>query len=240
MKLAWVTGASKGLGKALCEHLLNQGWIVTGISRHNSIENEHFTQIVCDLSLPGNMAAVQFEALNASELLLVNNAGALGEIGAVGSISDDEMIHTVSLNLTAAAVLTNRFLKQTQYVDCKKTILNISSGAGRNAYDGWAVYCSTKAGLDMFSSAVAKELQINGNQHTRIFSIAPGVIDTQMQEQIRTANSAQFSNVERFRKMHHDELLISPEIVAHQLVAFISKRDQFSEVCLDVRNMEFR
>lgn len=240
MKLAWVTGASKGLGKALCEQLLNQGWHVTGISRHNSIENEHFTQQICDLSLPGNLATLQFEALSGSELLLVNNAGALGEIGSVGSISDDEMIQTVSLNLTAAAVLTNRFLKQTQHVDCKKTILNISSGAGRNAYDGWAVYCSTKAGLDMFSSAVAKELQINGNSNTRIFSIAPGVIDTQMQEHIRTANSNQFSNVDRFRKMHRDELLVSPEIVAHQLVNFISKRDQFSEVCLDVRNMEFR
>jgi len=238
MKLAWVTGASKGLGKALCEQLLNQGWIVTGISRHQSIENEHFTQFDCDLSLSGNLAAVQFDALNGSELLLVNNAGALGEIGAVGSISDDEMVQTVSLNLTAAAVLTNRFLKQTQHLDCKKTILNISSGAGRNAYDGWAVYCSTKAGLDMFSSAVAKELQINGNLNTRIFSIAPGVIDTQMQEQIRTANSDQFSNVERFRKMHQDELLVSPEIVAHQLVNFISKRGQFSEVCLDVRNIQ--
>ena len=238
MKLAWVTGASKGLGKALCEHLLNQGWIVTGISRHNSIENEHFTQIVCDLSLLENLAAVQFEALNASELLLVNNAGTLGEIGAVGSISDDEMIHTVSLNLTAAAVLTNRFLKQTQFLDCKKTILNISSGAGRNAYDGWAVYCSTKAGLDMFSSAVAKELLINRNQHTRIFSIAPGVIDTQMQEEIRSKSTSEFSSVERFKMMHQSNQLSSPESVAQKLVSLVAQRDRFSEVCLDVRNLD--
>lgn len=239
MKLAWVTGASKGLGKALCEQLLNQGWHVTGISRHQSIESEYFTPVFCDLSLPGNLAALQFDAFDASDLLLINNAGSLGEIGAVGSISDDEIIQTVSLNLTAAAVLTNRFLKQTKHLDCPKTILNISSGAGRNAYDGWAVYCSTKAGLDMFSLAVDKEFKFNQNSKTRIFSIAPGVIDTQMQAEIRSVSKDKFSSVERFQKMHQDDQLSDSEFVAEKLINFLKVRDEFAEVCLDIRNINF-
>jgi benzil reductase ((S)-benzoin forming) len=143
------------------------------------------------------------------------------------------------LNLTAAAVLSNKFLKQTQTLNCPKTIVNISSGAGRNPYDGWATYCSTKAGLDMFSMSVAKELNLNGNSATRIFSIAPGVIDTQMQEEIRNTEEAKFSSVQRFKNLHEDNQLLSAEFVAKKIVHFLSVRDQFSDVCLDIRNMEF-
>lgn len=238
MNYAWVTGASKGLGRELCLQLLNQGWKVFGISRSHTISHQNYISIFCDLSLPGNLAEVKFESFDASKLLLINNAGSLGEIGPVGSIADEEIIQTISLNLTAAAVLSNKFLKQTQIFDCPKTIVNISSGAGRNAYDGWATYCSTKAGLDMFSSAVAKELQINGNRNTRIFSIAPGVIDTQMQEEIRSKSINEFSSVERFKLMHQNNQLSTPEFIAEKLISFIAQRDQFSEVCLDVRNLD--
>ena len=238
MKLAWVTGASRGLGKSICELLLEQSWLVTGISRHHTIESKHFAPVLCDLSLPGNLSALQFDPSDASSLLLINNAGSLGEIGPVGSISDDEIIQTISLNLTAAAVLTNRFLKQTQHLNCNKTILNISSGAGRNAYDGWAVYCSTKAGLDMFSLAVDKELKINRNSNTRIFSIAPGVIDTQMQEEIRSVEKDKFSSVERFQKMYREDQLSNSEFVAQKLINFLKLQDEFPEVCLDIRNIQ--
>jgi len=239
MKYAFITGASKGLGKALCELLLHENWHVSGISRHHTIVHKNYTPLFCDLSLPGNLAAVQFAASNCKQLLLINNAGSLGEIGPVGSITDQEIIQTISLNLTAAAVLSNKFLKQTQTLDCPKTIINISSGAGRNPYDGWATYCSTKAGLDMFSMSVAKELNLNGNSATRIFSIAPGVIDTQMQEEIRNTEEAKFSSVQRFKNLHEDNQLLSAEFVAKKIVHFLSIRDQFSDVCLDIRNMEF-
>jgi NAD(P)-dependent dehydrogenase (short-subunit alcohol dehydrogenase family) len=194
--------------------------------------------LFCDLSLPGNLAALQFDPSDASSLLLINNAGSLGEIGPVGSISDNEIIQTISLNLTAAAVLTNRFLKQTQHLNCNKTILNISSGAGRNAYDGWAVYCSTKAGLDMFSMSVAKELNLSGNSATRIFSIAPGVIDTQMQEEIRSVEKDKFSSVERFQRMHREEQLSNSKFIAQKLINFLKVQDEFPEVCLDIRNIQ--
>ena len=239
MKYAFITGASKGLGKALCELLLHKNWHVSGISRHHTIVHKNYTPLVCDLSLPGNLAAVQFAASNCKQLLLINNAGSLGEIGPVGSITDQEIIQTISLNLTAAAVLSNKFLKQTQTLNCPKTIVNISSGAGRNPYDGRATYCSTKAGLDMFSMSVAKELNLNGNSATRIFSIAPGVIDTQMQEEIRNTEEAKFSSVQRFKNLHEDNQLLSAEFVAKKIVHFLSVRDQFSDVCLDIRNMEF-
>jgi benzil reductase ((S)-benzoin forming) len=238
MKHAFITGASKGLGKALCELLLHENWHVSGISRHHTIAHKNYIPVVCDLSLPGNLEAVQFEASNCKHLLLINNAGSLGEIGPVGSIADEVIIQTISLNLTAAAVLSNKFLKQTQTLDCPKTIVNISSGAGRNPYDGWATYCSTKAGLDMFSMSVAKELKLNGNSATRIFSIAPGVIDTQMQEEIRSKSVNEFSSVERFKLMHQNNQLSTPESIAQKLVSFVAQRDRFSEVCLDVRNLD--
>ena len=103
----------------------------------------------------------------------------------------------IALNLTAPMILSNAFIMKLKDFEGTKRIVNISSGAGRNAYEGWGTYCTTKAGLDHFSRVVALE-QENAEYPVDIVSIAPGIIDTGMQETIRGSKEEAFPLLDQF------------------------------------------
>ena len=108
---------------------------------------------------------------------LINNAGMVDPIGLIGTVRAEEMTNAIAVNLTAPMILSNAFISTLKNFEGSKRIVNISSGAGRNAYEGWGTYCTTKAGLDHFSRVVALE-QENAEHPVDIVSIAPGIIDT--------------------------------------------------------------
>ena len=101
-----------------------------------------------------------------------------------------------------------------------KRIVNISSGAGRRAYEGWGVYCTTKAGLDHFSRVIALE-QENVEHQVDIVSIAPGIIDTGMQETIRTSKEEAFPLLDQFIDYKENGLLSSADQTAEKLISFL-------------------
>lgn len=239
MKQAWVTGASSGLGKALAEALLEQGWQVEGISRRATITHPGYNHHTLDLSQPGAAKSVNFR-LNpaASEILLVNNAGTLGEINQVGKMDDSALEAGLVLNTVSPAVLMNRFLNQSSGFRGKITVLNISSGASLNPYDGWAMYCSSKAGLDMFGATAALERQLEGDKRTRIFSVAPGIIDTPMQAQIRDARKEEFSQIDKFISLHQEGKLADPVQTSGKLLEVLNRRDEFGQYRYDIRELE--
>ena len=84
-KIAYITGSSKGIGRALTDLLLSQDYFVVGLSRSNSIEHPNFKYQQMDMADLQAVIDFEFEIVG-SEVLLVNNAGLIGEIGAVGSI----------------------------------------------------------------------------------------------------------------------------------------------------------
>src|SRR5690606_23678481 len=127
----------------------------------------------------------------AKRYVLINNAGTVEPIGRSDSLhSPAAVIAAFALNVTAAVSLTAAFLQHTSSLGGERRILNISSGAGRNAMPGWGVYCATKAALDRYTEVLAAEHPPD----TRVVSLAPGVIDTAMQQTIRDSNSTDFPN----------------------------------------------
>ena len=236
MKQAFVTGTSRGLGKAIAIQLLEQGWNVTGISRNQSIEHAKYIHVIADLSDSNCVNALSL-GLNpdAEDYMLIHNAGTLGEIGYVGEVSDAMIQQGFQLNLITPSILTNQFLHETQHK--KRTVVAITSGASKNAYDGWGMYCSSKAGLDAYFAVVMKEVELRNDKNTRIYSIAPGVVDTSMQEQIRRSDKHSFSNLARFTELKELNQLDSAENVAKKIITFLLSENPFKNGRYDIREL---
>jgi benzil reductase ((S)-benzoin forming) len=227
MKSIIITGASKGLGNALALNYLSKGYSVYSISRTKADNLSEVTQIECDLSdLEGLKTAFTsllntMRATSPTSLTLINNAGSLGTVSHLENIDSDNIIQTVNLNYTAPLLLNSIFIKQTEDWKINRSIRTISSGAATSSIDGWSVYSSSKAAIDQMTKAMGVE-QANKTNPVHTLSIYPGVVDTQMQGEIRNSKSEDFSNIEKFKDMKANNELASPESVA-QLVYKIDK-----------------
>lgn len=242
MKQFFITGTSKGIGKAIAEKMLAEGHKVTGLSRSQSIEHSQYTHITYDLSDVTKLvqqvdSLFNIDASDFEGVFLINNAGTLGEIDHLGKISHGSLRHLFDLNVTAPAMLMNAFFKQFEGYTGEKVIINISSGAGKRAIDGWAGYCSSKAALDMFSQVAQQESDLD-KAGFKVLSVAPGVVDTQMQTQIRNADKKGFSTVDRFHDLKANNNLSEAEKVAEKYAYIINHLNDFEEVLQDVRSIQ--
>lgn len=228
MNVYIITGASKGIGFELAKQLGSEGHFVIGIARTISkLDGVKF--IRADLSETEKLEALMDEIITvfpreAVSFTLINNAGMVDPIGLIGAINAEDITRAVALNLTAPIILSNTFIGALKNFKGVKRIVNISSGAGRNAYEGWGAYCTTKAGLDHFSRVVALE-QGSAEHPVDIVSIAPGIIDTGMQETIRGSREEAFPLLDRFIDYKEKGLLSSAEQTASQLIAFMENED---------------
>ncbi|MBK0401987.1 SDR family NAD(P)-dependent oxidoreductase [Adhaeribacter sp. BT258] len=236
MKYYIITGTGKGIGNALAEELLKEkDTSVIGISRHQTIVHPQYQHQNLDLSDTQNLIARLPEIFpdlkDAEELALVNNAGVLGEIGYVGEKQPEDFGYIFSVNITVPAILMNAFLEQYSALNVPKVVLNISSGAGKYPMDGWAGYCASKAALDLFSQTVQLEQDLR-KTGVKVFSLAPGIVDTQMQSQIRSADEAQFSLLDKFQDYKSSGSLASPETVGKKLKKLLQNvPDDLKVVC---------
>ncbi|WP_237151153.1 SDR family NAD(P)-dependent oxidoreductase [Pontibacter actiniarum] len=237
-----ITGASKGIGKALAEELLkDDSNHVVGVSRTCSIKHPNYRHQPLDFSdveaVEHNLQKIFLPYPEAQKLVLVNNAGVLGDIGYVGEDMPNERFEFVfDVNVIVPAMLMNTFLQVYQQQPAKKVVVNVSSGAGKYPVDGWASYCASKAAIDMLSQTVQLE-QDNRASNVKVFSLSPGVVDTSMQGQIREIDASRFSTVEKFRQYKANNELASPEEVARKMVHFLHNSDNYKEVIVSVRDM---
>lgn len=222
MNYYFITGSSSGIGKALVEELVKfPANYVYGISRTNYMVDDQFEHHLIDLSNVDDVKGFSFpEFKQAEQIILVNNAGTLGDITHLGKQSDENIIDSIMVNLSSAAVLMNKFLKTYAAYTCRKCILNISSGAADSPYDGWANYCSAKAALNMYTRVVHEE-QKEQKFPCEIYAIAPGVVDTLMQDQIRQVDEQSFSRIDKFRQLKANNELYQAKDVAVKLLEFM-------------------
>jgi hypothetical protein len=240
---AIVTGHSRGLGEAIAADLLSRGIAVLGLSRatNDALAARYpglLQQTALNLSDTAHLHAwLQTGALarfteGAERVLVVNNAGVVQPMGAAGGLDGVQLALAISLNVTAPLLLVNAVVACTGDT-VQRRVLHVSSGAGRKPYAGWSVYCAAKAALDMH----ARASQIDGVPGLLISSVAPGVIDTDMQADIRAAGEDDFPLRERFEAMKREGLLESPPQVAHKLVAHLLSGHFGAEAVADLREL---
>lgn len=236
-----ITGSSKGLGKALVEQLtLSQHNLVVGISRSVMEKAANFTAIQLDIgdtdALISQLDRV-FPEGDFQDVVLINNAGWIGEIASLGKLDPEGIQRIQAINVIGPALLMNEFVKRYHQLEGKKVVVNISSGAAGKAVDGWSGYCSSKAALNQLSLVAEEESKIR-QLGIKYYALSPGIIDTSMQEEIRSATQENFSNIEKFRtyKSHHQ--LSSPEEVAEKVIYLLEHTDKFSDVLQDVREFD--
>lgn len=223
---AIVTGHTQGLGAAMALALLHRGIPILGMARgfSDSLGNR-FPQLCTqtkisldDLEAITNWlttSALQDYVADCSEVLLINNAGIVQPVGAMQDQDPLEVARAISLNVAAPLMLAAAVVQATP--GKQRRILHISSGAARSAYPGWSVYCATKAALDHHARAVALDAQ----EGVRICSLAPGVIDTGMQAEIRATPDERFPIRQRFVDMKLAGQLAMPADSAEQIINYL-------------------
>ncbi|MDG2073632.1 MAG: SDR family NAD(P)-dependent oxidoreductase [Polaribacter sp.] len=221
MNILIITGGYKGIGKAIAQKYNSENFTVFSISRSKTSE-VNYQQITADLSNTSEaVKAIQrvfsnLETEKVTSITLLNNAGSLGEIHTVGNLDSEKIQQTIQLNTTTPLVLSNEFIKLTKKLNCKKKIINISSGAAMNPYSGWSIYCTSKSALDMTTKAIANE-QSDIENGVKCIAIYPGVVDTDMQTVIRKTTESEFKNVQRFIELKENNELYAPEFVADKI-----------------------
>lgn len=249
MNLYIITGASRGMGLALAQQLILPGNHLVCISRQQSAALEELAaqqrvpleQWRCDLA-DAQPVADQLQFWLASRerefesITLVNNAGVIPAIAPLSDVPAAELTRALRVGIEAPMLLTAAFLKTTANWPIPKKVLNISSGLGRRAMASQAGYCAAKAAMDHFTRCVALEEAIKPHG-AKVCSLAPGVIDTDMQVQIRSAPDSSFPDKSAFVGMKTQGSLTSPFEAAGRLIAYLSRADFGSNPVADVRDV---
>jgi len=231
-KVALITGTGSGIGKALAKLLLSENYLVFGYSRTNQIENKNFTFTKIDLSNIEEVQKLRFPDIDlASDLLLVNNAATIGSILPIHKKKNEEILREYNLNIISPTLLSRKFINN--YAN-KRLLINISSGAANNPIPSWSTYCATKSGLDMLTKVIHKEK----HENLKIFSIHPGVVNTNMQEEIRKSDANFFPIKQQFIDYYNRNELFSVDFVALKIFQIIAKNEDFNEIILNLRDFE--
>lgn len=238
MKYFIITGSSKGIGASITAKLIQENHHIIAVSRNS---NEELQQQAGDNGIPFNFISYDLNnvdgiaslgqqivrLMNKNEtegIYLVNNAGVLSPVKAIEQAESDAIIRNINVNTIAPMVLTSTLMKLTSDWNVPLTVLNISSGAGKHAYDGWASYCTSKAALDMFTQCVGLE-QSNRGGNVKIVSVAPGVVDTDMQAYIRSTSKEDFPYIDRFMQLKENNQLLTPDFVAEKVINILLNPD---------------
>ena len=247
--LTVLTGASRGMGLAMAKQLLTQGHTVLCISRSQQedltlhAQNADGTLIqwshdLADGAAIGNKLEIwlrEQESAAWDSATLINNAGMIPHIGPLGDVPPDELEKAMRVGLEAPMQLSGAFLRATQGWQGERKILNISSGLGRRAMASQAAYCAAKAGMDHFTRCVALEEAMKPNG-AKVCSLAPGVMDTDMQVQLRTADVAAFPDQGSFANLKSGGQLTPADEAGRRILAWLARPDFGVQPVADVRD----
>lgn len=243
-----LTGASRGMGLAMAQQLLQPGHTVLCLSRHTNdalaaqahAQGATLVQWSQDLS-DGAAASARLvawlatqNALPYTSATLINNAGVIPRIGPLSDADPADLAHALRVGLEAPMQLSAAFLNATAGWSGVRKILNISSGLGRRPMASQAAYCAAKAGMDHFTRCLALDEALKPHG-ARVCSLAPGVIDTDMQVQLRGADASAFPDQANFANLKAGGQLTSPDEAAARVLAFLNRPDFGEQPVADVR-----
>ncbi len=251
MKHFIITGHSRGLGEGITRSLLKQGHVIHGISRNDSAVMKQkaaettcgYFFYPCNLAMSENIEITMDKVFDnirrlgeISGLYLVNNAGIIEPIGRLETLGIKEIERHLNINLLAPVLTTREFVKLSEWFKTNKRVINISSGAAVSPYHGWSIYCTGKAGLDMFTRCVAEE-QKDHQWPVEVMSIAPGIIDTDMQSAIRQSPNGVFIHKEKFVRFKERGQLVPPEKAGEKIAEILLSEAFSNGEITDIRDL---
>ena len=244
-----LTGASRGMGLAMAQQLLRAGNTLICLARSTNADLTHeakasgvpLEQWQQDLS-QGEQAAQKLHAWLTAQgpqafgsATLINNAGMIPRIGPLSDSDMEDLANALRVGLEAPMQLTAAFLGATDHWAIPRKVLNISSGLGRRAMASQSAYCAAKAGMDHFTRCVALDEAIKP-QGAKVCSLAPGVIDTDMQVQLRGASPEAFPDQQNFANLKTGGQLTSPTDAATRVLGWLDRADFGTHPVADVRD----
>jgi NAD(P)-dependent dehydrogenase (short-subunit alcohol dehydrogenase family) len=234
-RVAVITGASRGLGAGLAVHFAASGMHLGLCARHRpqlvvrtrpTAHDGHVDRselpVFAAADVTDRDALERFAAAVVARFgridLWVNNAGLLGPIGPLADVDEFDpasVARTIDVNVTGVLHGTAVFAAHVRSREGTGVLVNISSGAAVKPYEGWATYCASKSAVDQLTRVVALEEARHG---LRAHSVAPGLVDTDMQANVRAADEADFPEVDRFRRAAEEHRFNSPAWVAEHIL----------------------
>lgn len=226
-----ITGTSRGIGQALACKIIAEGHTVLGLSRGrpDALASERYHHLALDLSDTSGLDQVMEEVerivggQDIEFVCLVNNASAAEPIGAIEHCPAGQIESHLLIGLIAPMVLTSLFMRRFAAEKMRKKVAFISSGAAFRPIPGESIYCSAKAGLHMFAQCVGLE-QEDGANGFEVISIGPGMVDTAMQQAVRSKSNDEFAMADFFKQAFEEGRLQEPGKVAEKIYTILANR----------------
>jgi 3-oxoacyl-[acyl-carrier protein] reductase len=247
-KVVLVTGGGRGIGRATALAFGAQGAKVVITSRTEkelqAVRKEIEAQggdalaVAADVSSPKSVTGLIAKAVKKFGALdvLVNNAGVLEPIGPVWQTKPSAWRKNIHVNLDGI-YLCSRAVLPSMMEHKDGAIINVSSGAARNARYGWSAYCASKAAIDQLTRVMAVELK---PYNVRVNAVYPGITETRMQQMIRaTDDDLMGGDAQVFRDRHTHGLSLPPEMPA-QLIVWLAQQSDFSGQILDINDPDVK
>ena len=219
-RVAFVSGASRGIGAGLAARFAEKGMRLVLCSRSapalaasDSVITRCFD--IRDEDALEALTAAAEERFGGIDLW-VNNAGMLDPIAPVRDLSLEDFRGHIDVNLVGVFLGSRCYVNHLRRMRRGGVLINVSSGAAWKPYQGWGAYCAGKAGVERLTEVIAAEEAASG---LRAYSVAPGVVDTAMQEMIRATPEERFPDAPRFHERKRTGDFNSVGFVADELLA---------------------
>ncbi|MEP1447169.1 MAG: SDR family oxidoreductase [Paraglaciecola sp.] len=218
-----ITGASKGLGLAICKQALEQGYKVVAIARHCSqalaeLQQQNPQQLYyhqADLSQLERLPTLCKQLIKefGRPYALINNA-ASGHDGVLATMPNAAIDDLMQLNVQAP-ILLSKYLMRSMLLNRRGRIINISSIIAKTGFNGLSVYAASKAALEGFSFSLAREV---GKAGITVNCVAPGYMQTDM------TSSLQGDKLESVKRRSPLGKLATVEDAASMIIYLLSEQ----------------
>jgi NAD(P)-dependent dehydrogenase (short-subunit alcohol dehydrogenase family) len=217
-KVVVITGASRGLGAGMAEHLAAAGARLGLCARTAPAPPGGDGILARSVDVTDAAAVEAFAVEVAGRLgpidLWVNNAGVLDPIDLVADADPAAVAANLSVNVLGVVHGSQSYIRHVRGRAGDGVLVNISSGAAHKAYAGWGAYCASKAAVERLTEVIGVEEADHG---LRAYAVAPGVVDTDMQAAIRATPPERMPGVGRFLQLKEDDAFNRPAHVARFL-----------------------
>lgn len=207
-----ITGISQGLGEELFNLLSKKNVKIVALSRR-FLDNQYLLEksenniqlCMVDLSNITDVEKVLDELSLEDDIIFINNASKITPIDSIQNISNDDIVNSITTNFITPALIVKKLSNKKSLF-----IINLSTGASKRAIQNWSLYCSTKAGIEMFLNVIADD----EHKNIEVVNFDPGVMNTNMQQQIR---NSKFNDVDVFKSYKSKNILKDAKDVAFEI-----------------------